>query len=145
MTRYAIDAAVALEIAAGSLRVHEAHSLVGPGRLRSDAMAILFAAVRAGSLEADQGLAQLDALATVKMRLLNDRVSRAVAWTIAAARARDGLGATAGVPVSEYLGAAEYFAVASLQADALIALDPTLTAGAVGLVELAPVEALARA
>ncbi|WP_084038114.1 hypothetical protein [Demequina sp. NBRC 110053] len=130
--RYAIDAAVALEIAAGTLAVDPAHQLVGPGRLRSDAMGILFAAVREGGLDDGQARGQLEALASLKMRLLNDRVSRAVAWKIAVSREWSDL------------VVAEYLAVASLQADALVALDPALAAGAEGVVDLAPVEALGR-
>lgn len=107
-------------------------------------MAILYAAVRTGNLEADQGLAQVDALASVKIRLLNDRVSRAVAWKMAAAREQDGAAGPDTRAVSEELAIAEYVAVASLQADALVTLDPQVTAWAAGVVELAPVEALGR-
>jgi len=138
MTRYAIDATVALEIVAGEITVEPGHQLVGPGRLRSDAMATLYEAVRAGALEDRDARARLDALASLKMRLLNDRASRAVAWSIAASHEW------------EDLVVAEYLAVARLQADALVATDVRVLAGASALssgdaISLAPLEALSRA
>lgn len=130
--RYAIDALVAIEIARGLVPVHESHRLVGPGRLRSDAMAVLYAAVRAGALSDDEVRDAMTGLTELKFRALNDRVTRAVAWKIAAARDW------------EDLAPAEYLSVAHLQADALVATDPAVLAGASGLVDVAPLEALGR-
>ena len=64
------------------------------------------------------------------MRVLGDRVSRRTAWHIA--RERDWA----------MLQHAECLAVAKLQADALVSVDPELVAAADGVVPLAPLEAL---
>ncbi|MCB2413462.1 hypothetical protein LGT39_11460 [Demequina sp. TTPB684] len=130
--RYGIDALVALEIARGGIAVHESHTLVGPGRLRSDAMAALYDGVATGALTRDEARSILEALTGVRIRLLNDRVSRATAWKLALSR--DALSPTA----------AEYVAVARLQADALVTTDPDVAAFAEGLVEMAPVQALSQ-
>jgi hypothetical protein len=66
----------------------------------------------------------------VKVRVLADRMSRRTAWDIA--RERDW--AT--------IRHAEHLAVATLQADALVSVDPELAAAADGLVPLAPLEAV---
>lgn len=65
-----------------------------------------------------------------KIRLYGDRMSRRTAWDIA--RERDW-------PTLQH---AEYLAVAQLQADALVSIDPGLIAAADDLVPMAPVEAL---
>ena len=68
----------------------------------------------------------------MKIRLLGDRVSRATAWKIAAALGWDDI------------GDAEYLAVASLQADALVTDDESLAAAAEGIVPVAAYEDLTR-
>jgi predicted nucleic acid-binding protein len=68
----------------------------------------------------------------MKIRLLGDRVSRATAWKIAA-----GLG-------WDDIKDAEYLAVASLQADALVTDDDALAAAAEGIVRVAAYEDLTR-
>lgn len=65
------------------------------------------------------------------MRLLGDRVSRRTAWKIAREHRW------------ETTYDAEYLAVAVLQADALITINPELAAKASGIVHLAQIEALA--
>ena len=102
-----------------------ATSYVGPSVLRSHALSMLYRDVRDGRLDEKTGRDQLDGLAGLKIRLLGDRVSRSRAWKFA-----------------EQLGwddttAAEYLAVAVLQADALVTEDEQLIAGARGLVPLA--------
>ncbi|PJI93272.1 hypothetical protein [Luteimicrobium subarcticum] len=72
-----------------------------------------------------EGRRLLEGVASLRVRLLNDRVSRATAWTLATE-----LGWHDTAP-------AEYLAVAVLQADALVADDPLLRAGATGRVALA--------
>ncbi|MFA4840741.1 MAG: hypothetical protein WC580_03440, partial [Agrococcus sp.] len=67
--------------------------------------------------------AQLEALASLKLRLLADRVSRATAWKLAARLDW------------EDVARAEPLAVASLQADVLVTDDPVLVAAAEGVVE----------
>jgi predicted nucleic acid-binding protein len=130
MTRYAVDAAVALRIVSEPLAVAPGHQLVGPAVLRSHALATLYRDVRAGRLEEAEGRRLLEGIAALKIRLLGDRVSRAVAWRIAADNDWDDT------------AFAEYLAVASLQADALVTEDPHLAAAAEGIVPVAPVSAL---
>lgn len=132
MSRYGIDVTTALRLAREGIRVPDAHRLVAPNRLMSDALAALYASVRDGG-DRDAALAQLDHLTTAKIRLLGDRVSRGTAWKLA-----------------EQLGwddtaRAEYLAVAKLQADAIVTLDPELAAAAEGIVETAAFEVLLRA
>ncbi|ERG63757.1 hypothetical protein L332_04720 [Agrococcus pavilionensis RW1] len=120
MTRFAIDAPTALRIVRERVDVGE-HSLVSTGALRSQAMQLLYDEVRAGALDEAEGRAQLEAVAALKVRLLGDRVSRSVAWRIAAR-----------LDWAE-IGAAELLAVASLQADALVTDDERLAAAAEGV------------
>lgn len=130
--RYGIDALVAVEIACGRVSVSDNHQLVGPGRLRSDAMAVLYSALRHNEITTAEARVALDALTTMKIRLLNDRVSRARAWEIALANNWD-------EPAP-----AEYVAVALLQAAALVALDPHVVHGASGLVDVVSADALTK-
>lgn len=122
MTRFAIDAPTALRILLEDVDVR-AHQLVGAGALRSQVMQLLYAAVRAGDLSDAEAHARLEALASLGLRLLADRVSRAVAWKLAARLDWDDV------------ARAEPLAVASLQADVLVTDDPTLAAAADGVVE----------
>jgi hypothetical protein len=132
MTRYAIDAPVAVRLIRDGADADARHRLVGPAALRSHALALLYRDVRLGVITEQVGRQQLEGLAALKIRLLGDRVSRATAWKIAAGLAWD------------ELGPAEYLAVASLQADALVTLDPELMAAAEGIVAVAPYAALGR-
>ena len=130
MTRYVIDAAAAIAIARDQTVIAAEHSLVAPSLLRSQVLSILYRAVRAGELSAQEGKVLLDRVTEIKIRLLGDRVSRGTAWRIA-----------------EELGwsdtpDAEYLAVTRLQADALIALDPALATRARGAVPLATIDVL---
>jgi predicted nucleic acid-binding protein len=111
--------------------VHEGHELVAPGSLRSQAEAALYRAARTGELERAVAVERLERLAEIKVRLLNDRVSRSVAWKLAE---------ELGLPSTE---AAEFLAVARLQADALVAVDAELLRLADGVVPTAPIGALA--
>ena len=120
MTRFAIDAPTALRIVRERADVGE-HRLVSTGALRSQAMQLLYDEVRAGALDEAEGRAQLEAVAALKVRLLADRVSRSVAWRIAAR-----------LDWAE-IGAAELLAVASLQADVLVTDDERLAAAAEGV------------
>ena len=125
MTRYAVDAVVALRLVRAQQGAHEPHQLVGPSVLRSHALSMLYRDVRDGRLDEKTGRDQLEGLAGLKIRLLADRVSRSTAWKLA-----DQLG-------WDDTTAAEYLAVAVLQADALVTEDDQLIAGARGLVPLA--------
>lgn len=125
MTRYAIDAAVALRLVRAGSDADKRHQLVGPAVLRSHALSMLYRDVREGRLDERAGRSQLEGLAGLKIRLLGDRVSRATAWKIAAKLGWDDT------------AMAEYLAVGVLQADALVSDDPQLRAGAAGLLPLA--------
>ncbi|TFC01640.1 hypothetical protein E3O42_09715 [Cryobacterium adonitolivorans] len=128
MTRFAIDAAVALRLIRDGQRVPDHHQLVAPAGLRSEVLSRLYREVRAGRLDDAVARKQLDGLAGLKIRLLADRVSRSTAWKIATELGWDDI------------GPAEYLAVATLQADALVAEDDRL-AGQL-LVPIAPYEDL---
>ena len=132
MTRYAIDSGIALRLIRDGSDADRRHHLVGPSVLRSHALATLYREVRTGAITEAEGREQLEGLAALKIRLLGDRVSRATAWKIAARRGWDDI------------GTAEYLAVASLQADALIADDAELAASADGIVPVSSYEDLAR-
>lgn len=133
MTRYVIDAPTLLYIVAHSIEVSPGHQLVVPNVIRSQALALLFAAVRAGELPEEEALQQHQHLTELKMRLLGDRVSRRTAWRIAREQGW------------ESTSDAEYLAVTVLQADALVTVDPALAAKARGIVPLAPLDALTAA
>jgi predicted nucleic acid-binding protein len=122
MTRFAIDAPVALRLVRDGLAAGE-HQLVGVGALRSQVMQLLWAEVRSGALPEADARALLEALAALKVRLLADRVSRSVAWRLAGQLDWDDV------------RDAEPLAVASLQADVLVTDDARLAAAAEGVVE----------
>lgn len=130
MARYVIDAPTLLHVVIDGVEVNPAHQLVAPSVIRSQALALLFDAVRAGQLSEAVALGHHEALTELKMRLLGDRVSRRTAWKIAR---EDGWASTI---------EAEYLAVCRLQADALVTVDDAFAARAAGIVPLAPVSAL---
>lgn len=130
MTRFVIDAPVALRLAEDPAALHAVHALVAPNSLRSSAMSILYRDVRSGRRTRDEARALLDPLTALKVRLLGDRVSRGTAWKIAEEQGW------------EDIHDAEYLAVTRLQADALVTLDSRLAGLAEGLVPLAAFEAL---
>lgn len=132
MTRYAIDAAVALRLIREESDADRRHHLVGPSVLRSHALSMLYRAVRSGEINETVGRQQLEGLAAMKIRLLGDRVSRATAWKIAA-----GLG-------WEDIAMAEYLAVASLQADAFVTEDDDLASSAAAIVPVASYQDLSQ-
>ncbi|MFJ1765399.1 hypothetical protein ACIOD2_34090 [Amycolatopsis sp. NPDC088138] len=116
MTRYGIDALTALRLAEGQVVVAPEHRLVAPNVLRSHAMEHLYQSVRRGERTDEEGLVLLERLAGLKIRLLGDRVSRSTAWKIAVRLDWPDV------------GMAEYLAVAKLQADRFVTLDPALAA-----------------
>lgn len=133
MTRFVIDAPTLLHLVGTEAPLDPAHQLVAPNAIRSQALELLLTEVRAGRLAEAEALAQHERLTAVKLRLLGDRVSRRTAWRIA--RERDW----------SSLEHAEYLAVATLQADALVTVDAELAAEAEGMVRLATVDDLLRA
>ena len=129
MTRFVIDAPAAVRIVREGIDVQ--HDLVAPNVLRSQALAIIHASVRAGETSRTDALQQLDGITAMRIRLLGDRVSRGTAFRLALEH---------DWPDTAH---AEYIAVTRLQADALVALDPGLAAAAEGIVPLATFEELA--
>lgn len=132
MTRYAIDAGVAIHLVTERIEVHSSHRLVAPAVLRSQVLSRLHEAVHAGVLSATEGRARLTRFGALPIRLLGDGVLRRRAWELA-----DRLDWA-----STY--DAEYLAVTQLQADAFVTLDADLARQAEGVVPLASVEALTR-
>src|SRR3954471_3354847 len=130
MTRFVVDAPAVIELLESGLPVRAHHQLVAPALLKSQVLSRLHASVARGDVPVVDGRATLNRFDSLRVRYLSDRVSRATAWRIS-----DQLGLQ-----ETYL--AEYLAVAQLQADALIALDPALAAAAEGLVPLATLDAL---
>ncbi|MBP2411225.1 hypothetical protein JOF48_000024 [Arthrobacter stackebrandtii] len=130
MARFVIDPPAAIELARGNVDIAAGHQLVAPSALRSQCLSIMYRAVRNEELPAAEAWNLLDHITSLRIRLLNDRVSRAQTWRVAAL-----LG-------SEDTAEAEYIAVGQLQADYLIALDPGLATRAGGLIALAPLAAL---
>jgi len=130
MARYAIDACTLVHLVSNDLVVAPAHQLVAPNAIRSDALSLLYAAVRREELTERVALEQHTRMTELKLRLLGDRVSRRTAWKLAKEHGWDDL------------SAAEYLAVCSLQADAFVTVDPEMASRAKGIVQLAPVSAL---
>lgn len=130
MSRYAIDAPTLLHIVAADITPSRKHQLVAPHLIRSQVLTLLFTAVQRGELDEDVALHHQECITELKMRLLGDRVSRRTVWRIAREHGWD----------TTY--DAEYIAVAKLQADALVTVDPKMAALAKGIVRLAPLEAL---
>lgn len=132
MARYVLDPMTLLEVVAQGSPIRAEHQIVAPGKIRSEALALLFDAVQRGELAEDVALERHERLTELRMRLLNDRVSRRTAWKIAR---EQGWASTHD---------AEYLAITRLQADALVTIDPLLSGRAEGLVPLAPLSALAK-
>jgi predicted nucleic acid-binding protein len=130
MTRFAIDAPSLVRLADGGHSVDPGHQLVAPNSIRSLALDLLLVSVQGDVLSARDALELHERMTEVKLRLLGDRVSRRTAWQIALEHGWSSI------------QAAEYLAVAKLQADALVTVDPQLAAAAVGIVPLANLEDL---
>lgn len=125
MTRFAIDPPALVRLAREDRPISAGHQLVAPNSLRTQALDLLLDEVRRGALDDADALALHERMTELKIRLLGDRVSRRTAWRLA--REHDW----------PTLREAEYLAVATLQADALIALDSGIAAKAAGIVPLA--------
>lgn len=127
MTRFVIDAPTLVHLAENRSPVNPGHQIVAPNSIRSQALDLLLARVRCGELAEPEALALHERMTELRMRLLGDRVSRRTAWRIAVEQGWD------------TIRDAEYLAVALLQADALVTIDPGLAAKATGIVPLAKV------
>lgn len=123
--RFAVDAVTALRIVRDDPDIGGRRKLVGPAVLRTHVMTLLYREVSDGLLDEKVARTYLDGIATLKIRLLGDRVSRSVAWKLARQLGWDDP------------SQAEYLAVASLQADVLVAGDKQIADAADGIVPLA--------
>ena len=130
MTKFVIDAGVAIQLAVDGIDVPAGHRLLAPTLLRSQVLATLHEAAHRGDLSAVEARARLDKVGRMPIRLLGDGVLRRRAWDIA-----ERLGWA-----STY--EAEYLALTQLQGDAFITLDPDLARRAEGVVPLASYDAL---
>ena len=130
MARYVIGPDVAIELARDRVAVHGDHKLVAPTLLRSQMLALLYQAVRRGELTEKEAAARLDHVRSLRVRLLGDRVLQRVAWRVAHQLAWPDT------------FAAEYVALAQLQADALVTLDGGLAGAVRHLVRVASIEEL---
>ncbi len=129
-TRCAIDAVTALRLVLDDVTLGARRPLVGPSVLRSHALSMLYQDVRRGALDDKTARERLEGVASLRIRLLGDRVSRATAFRIARELDADDTSAT------------EYVAVATLQADVLVAGDEQVAAAADGRIPLVAYEDL---
>jgi predicted nucleic acid-binding protein len=132
LTRYAIDAPTLLRVVTEELVIDPSHQLVAPNSIRSDALTLLLGQVQRGELTDKEARVLHTRLTELKIRTLGDRVSR---WTSFQIAREQGW---------ETTYAAEYLAVAKLQADALVTVDEELARKAEGIVPVQPLEALTR-
>jgi predicted nucleic acid-binding protein len=130
MTRFVVDAGALLQIAAEDIEVAGEHELLAPTLIRSQTLSLLHEAVARGELPADAARERLARIGRMPIRLLGDAVLRRRAWEIA-----DQLGWA-----STY--AAEYVALTTLQADALVTLDAELARSVEGVVTTATIDEL---
>lgn len=114
-----------MRLADNSREISTVHQLVAPNSIRSLALDILLQRVRNGELSEREAMTLHERMTELKIRLLGDRVSRRTAWQIALENDLN------------TVGLAEYVAVATLQADALLTFNPELAAIALGHVPLA--------
>lgn len=128
--RFAIALDTALRLFRERIDVPSQNSLVAPTLLRSQALSHLYASVLRGEIDRQNAASQLDHMRLLKIRLLGDRVLQKVAWDIAEQlQWKDTF-------------AAEYVALAKLQADAFVTLDDDLARSVKGIVPLASFDEL---
>ena len=130
MTRFVVDASAVLHLASTDGKVGEAHKLLAPTLLRSQALSALHEAVHRGELTAEVARDRLTRVGQMHIRLLGDAVLRRRAWELA-----------------EQLGwastyDAEYVALTQLQADAFVTLDAKLARSVEGIVATASIDEL---
>ena len=130
VTRYVIGPDVALKLAETRAVLPARQKLLAPTLLRSQVLAHLYGQVQRDEFSRKEADARLEYLRKLQIRLLGDRVLQQVAWKMA-----DQLG-WADTFVAEYL------ALTSLQADALVVLDPDLMRTAAQLVPVVPLAEL---
>ena len=130
MTRFVVDCATLLRIAAGEIDVADEHRLVAPTLVRSQALSALYEAARRGEISAATGIERVTRINSLKVRFLGDKVLQRQAWKVA-----------------EQLGwettyDAEYVALTKLQADVFVTSDEDLARAASGVVKTATIDAL---
>jgi predicted nucleic acid-binding protein len=130
MTRFVIDAPVAIRLAAEGTQIAAGHALVAPTLLRSQVLALTYASVREGALDEHAARRILNGIRALSIRLLGDRVLQYTAWNVAR---------TLDWPDTYR---AEYIALTQLQADALVTFDKELSDAASTLVRVAPLAEL---
>jgi predicted nucleic acid-binding protein len=133
VTRFVVDCGAALRLAAEEVEVPAEHELLAPTLLRSQTLSALHGAVHRGELPADAARDRLARVQALPIRLLGDAVLRRRAWEVA-----DRLGWAETYD-------AEYVALAQLQADALVTVDPELARRVEGVVATATIDELAAA
>ena len=129
MARYAIDALTLLHVVDRDLRLHRGHQLVARNDIRSEALELLLRDVVRGDRQEREALEVHRRMTEVKMRLLGDRVSRGRAWKLARQHGWDTLRDAD-------------LSIALLQADALVTVDPHLSAKADKILPVAPIQVL---
>jgi predicted nucleic acid-binding protein len=130
MTRFVVDCETLLRIAAGEVDVAAEHQLVAPTLVRSQALAALYEAARAGEISAAEGIERVTRINSLKVRFLGDKVLQRQAWKVAAQ-----LG-------WETTYDAEFVALTTLQADVFVTSDSELARAASSLVRTATIDAL---
>ncbi|WP_254205363.1 hypothetical protein [Nocardia alni] len=130
MARYVIDAPTLLHLVDAGLRVDPSHRLVAPNSIRSEALELLLQDVHAGRRTEKDALAAHERITETKIRLLGDRASRRAAPQLARSKGWD------------RIRTAEYLAITRLQADALVTVDPNLSAAAQDSVPVGAIEDL---
>jgi len=130
VTRFVIDCDTLLRIAAGEIEVAAAHKLVAPTLVRSQALSALYEAAQRGEMTAAEGLERVTRINSLKIRFLGDKVLQRTAWRIA-----DQLG-------WETTYAAEFVALAQLQADVFVTSDRELARAVSGVVKTATADVL---
>ena len=124
MTALVVDHVTVRRMLEDSATVPPGVTLLAPTLLRSEWLARLYTDCRAGRCSAETAAALRKQFNVLKLRYLGDKVLRARAWSIAEAAG------------AEDTYAAEYVALAQLQAEGLIAGDPAIAALAEGRIPL---------
>lgn len=130
MTRYVIDPQVALTLAERRQAPPAQHRLLAPALLRSQVLAQVYAEVRCGTLDGPEARRRLDHVRALPLRLLGDRVLQRAAWDIA--QALDWPDTFV----------AEYIALTTLQADALVTMNAAVADAARRFVAVASLDDL---
>jgi predicted nucleic acid-binding protein len=130
VTRFVIDAGVAIQLVSEGIVVGAAHELLAPTLLRSETLSALHEAVARGEITAAVGLERHDEISKLPIRLLGDGVLRRRAWRVA-----DQLGWASTFR-------AEYVALTQLQGEAFVTLDADLARSLDGVVAVASIDDL---